>query len=82
MTNFEQARLYFKNATPVTEEVKQFYDMAYHLLLFAEDFVEIDLEKMKKSMALYDVFCSIFTDKSEENTTVQEVKDKLKSFID
>lgn len=81
MTDFEQAKLYFKNATPATEEVKRFYDMAYHSLLFAEDFVGIDLEKMKKSMALYDVFYSIFTDKSGENTTVQEIKEKLKNFI-
>ena len=46
MTDFEQAKLYFKSATPITKEVKHFYDMAYNALRFAEDFADVDLDKM------------------------------------
>lgn len=81
MTDFEQAKLYFKNATPTTKEVEHFYDVAYHALLFAEDFIGIDLDKMKKSMNLYDVFESFFTDENKKNLEIGKVEEELKKYF-
>lgn len=82
MTDFEQAKLYFKNATPTTKEVKYFYEMAHNALRFAEDFADIDLDKMKKSMTLYDIFESFFTDENKKNLEIGKVEEELKKYFD